>query len=182
MKIQATPLPGVLLIEPTVHRDARGFFFESYNQKRYAENGLKVQFVQDNHSRSTQNIVRGLHLQCLHPQGKLVRVLEGEIFDVAVDVRKGSPTYKKWFGVNLSAENFLQLYVPPGFAHGYAVLSSVAQVEYKVTDFYDPKDEITLLWNDPDLQIKWPLSSPLLSDKDARGLLIKDAEPRLPSK
>lgn len=181
MKVTQTPLPGVLLIEPTVFRDPRGFFFESYNEKRFAENGLPSHFVQDNHSKSVAGTLRGLHAQLTRPQGKLVRVLEGEIFDVAVDVRRSSPTYKKWYGVRLSADNFLQLYVPPGYVHGFAVLSERVQMEYKVTDVYDPKDEITILWSDPDIGIAWPIENPLLSEKDRRGVLIKDAESRLPN-
>jgi dTDP-4-dehydrorhamnose 3,5-epimerase len=179
MNVQSTPLPGVLLIEPRVYADSRGFFLETYNQKRYAENGLPDAFVQDNHSRSVQNTLRGLHLQLKRVQGKLVRVVEGEILDVAVDLVKTSPTYKKWFSVRLSATNFRQLYVPPGFAHGYVVVSTVAQVEYKVTDFYDPESELTILWNDPELKIDWGVANPILSAKDSRGMLIKDAESRL---
>jgi len=175
MKVTPTPLPGVFIVEPTVYQDSRGFFMESFNQKRWVEHGLGLSFVQDNHSSSIHRTLRGLHAQKKHPQGKLIRVIEGDIFDVAVDIRPTSPTFKKWFGVHLTAENFLQLYVPPGFAHGFLVVSPIAQVEYKVTDFYDPQDEIVILWNDPEIGIEWPEKSPLLSDKDRHGMLIKEA-------
>lgn len=177
-----TSLPGVVLVEPQVFRDGRGFFLESYNSKRYQEGGIREVFVQDNHSRSKKGTLRGLHAQLSKPQGKLVRVLSGEIFDVAVDIRKGSATYKKWVGVTLSADNFKQLYVPPGYAHGFCVLSEVADVEYKVTDFYDASDEIQLLWNDTDIAIHWPIEHPSLSAKDQAGLTLRQLEPRLPNK
>jgi dTDP-4-dehydrorhamnose 3,5-epimerase len=182
MKVVPTPLSGVLVVEPDVYRDARGFFLENYHQKKYAAAGLPERFVQDNHSKSSRGILRGLHAQLSKPQGKLVRVIAGEIFDVVVDIRKGSPTYKGWFGVTLSAENFKQCYVPPGFAHGFCVTSDSAEVEYKVTDFYDPGDELHLIWNDPDLAISWPINDPILSPKDSAGLRLKDLENRLPSR
>ncbi len=166
MKVHATDLPGVLLVEPRVHRDHRGFFLETYHRAKYAEQGLDATFVQDNHSRSAAGILRGLHAQGRHPQGKLVRAVEGSIFDVAVDIRRGSPTFGHWVGFELSADDFRQLYVPPGFAHGFCVLSDAAQVEYKCTDFYAPGDELTVLWNDPEIGIDWPVAEPVLSDKD----------------
>src|SRR5687767_3210717 len=141
MKITPTSLPGVLIIDPDVYRDERGFFLESYHLQKYTDAGIPTRFVQDNHSRSQKGILRGLHAQLTHPQGKLVRVVFGEVYDVIVDIRKGSPTYKKWFGVNLSADNFRQCWVPPGFTHGFCVTSDIAEMEYKVTDFYNPSDE-----------------------------------------
>jgi dTDP-4-dehydrorhamnose 3,5-epimerase len=181
MELIKTPLEGVFVIQPDVFRDQRGFFFESYHQKRYQDMGLPERFVQDNHSRSKKGILRGLHAQLTKPQGKLVRIVAGEVWDVAVDIRRGSPTYKKWYGASLSAENFQQLYVPPGFAHGFCVLSDWAEMEYKVTDFYDPSDELHLIWNDPDLGIQWPIKNPSLSTKDAAGLTLQDVESKLPN-
>lgn len=180
MKFIKTHLPGVIVIEPTVHSDERGFFFESYHQQKYQEGGISEIFVQDNHSRSNQGVLRGLHLQRKHPQGKLVRVIEGEVFDVCVDVRVGSPTFGEWFGVNLSAENFKQLYVPPQFAHGFCVLSKTVQFEYKCTDFYHPEDEMGILWKDSDIGIKWPIKEPLLSRKDQDNPSLKELMSRLP--
>jgi len=153
MKFIETDIPGVIIIDPQVFRDDRGFFLESFHHKKYRAGGIDATFVQDNHSRSQRGTIRGLHAQFNQPQGKLVRVIEGEIFDVAVDIRRGSPTFGKWIGVRLSAENFRQVYIPPGFAHGFSVTSDVAQVEYKCTDFYDPLSEISIQWNDPDLAI-----------------------------
>jgi dTDP-4-dehydrorhamnose 3,5-epimerase len=169
MRAVDTELPGVLLVEPAVHRDDRGFFLETYHRKKYADAGIDVAFVQDNHSRSVARTLRGLHAQLRNPQGKLVRAVEGEIWDVAVDIRPGSPTYRRWVGAVLSAENFRQLWIPPGFAHGFAVLSPTAQVEYKCTTLYDPTDEICVAWDDPELAIAWPVEAPLLSDKDRRA-------------
>lgn len=166
MQFVRTELSGVIVIEPDVYRDDRGFFLETYHARKYAEGGVAATFVQDNHSRSVRGTVRGLHAQRSLPQGKLVRVVQGEIFDVVVDVRRGSPTFARWIGVTLSAANFRQCYVPPNFAHGFCVLSDTAELEYKCTDFYDPSDEIRLLWNDPDIGIAWPVRAPLLSDKD----------------
>lgn len=171
---------GVVVVEPDVHRDSRGFFLESYHTSRYAGGGISAIFVQDNHSRSMAGTLRGLHAQRRKPQGKLVRVTEGEVFDVAVDVRRGSPTFGKWFGVQLSAANFRQLYVPPGFLHGFCVLSEAAQVQYKVTAFYDREDEYGVQWNDPDLAIDWPLSEPVLSQKDAALPRLSEILDRLP--
>ncbi|MBO0724875.1 MAG: dTDP-4-dehydrorhamnose 3,5-epimerase [Blastocatellia bacterium] len=169
MKFITTDIPGVIAVEPRIFRDERGFFLETYQQQKFQEAGIGAVFVQDNHSRSQRGSIRGLHAQLQRPQGKLVRVIEGEVYDVAVDIRRGSPHFGQWVGVWLSAENFRQLYIPPGFAHGFCVTSDVAQVIYKCTDFYDPESEITVLWNDPDLKVNWPLEeiySPILSKKD----------------
>ena len=174
MKFSTTNLPGVVIVEPEVHRDKRGYFFESYHHKKFKEAGLPSVFVQDNFSRSAQNTLRGLHAQMRHPQGKLIGVIEGEVFDVAVDIRKNSPTFGKWAGAVLSAENFKRMYVPLGFAHGFCVTSKVAVVEYKCTDFYDSADEITILWNDPALAISWPITNPILSEKDLAGKKLSD--------
>jgi dTDP-4-dehydrorhamnose 3,5-epimerase len=158
--------PEVIVVEPDVFRDARGFFLEHYNSRKYREAGIDAVFVQDNHSYSVRGTLRGLHAQRRRPQGKLVRVIAGEIFDVAVDIRSGSPLFGKWVGITLSAENFRQVYIPPGFAHGFCVLTESAEVEYKITDFYDPADEIGIIWNDPALAIRWPIEEPLLSARD----------------
>ena len=176
MKFNATDLPGVILVEPAIHGDARGFFVETYHEQRYITGGIAERFVQDNHSRSKRGTLRGLHAQLEKPQGKLVRVVEGEIFDVAVDVRRGSPTFGRWVGETLSAENFRQLYVPPGFVHGFCVLSESAQVVYKVTAFYDRDDEYGVVWNDPDVGIDWPIEDPMLSDKDRAAPRLRDVE------
>lgn len=176
MNVTPTKLPGVVILEPRVFRDERGFFLESYSRKRYAEvPGLDVEFVQDNHSRSGKNVLRGLHFQRKHPQGKLVRVVTGHVWDVAVDVNPDSPTFRQWVGVHLSDENLLQLYIPPGYAHGFCVLSDVADFEYKCTEFYRPEDEVGLLWNDPDLAIDWPLESPLISGRDAANPTLRQS-------
>ncbi len=175
MKVLPTELPEVLIVEPTVFRDARGFFFESYHAARYAEAGLPDRFVQDNHARSVRGTLRGLHYQLRTPQGKLVRATVGAIFDVAVDIRRGSPTFGRWVGTVLSAENKRQVYVPPGFAHGYYVTDAVAEVEYKCTDFYRPEDERGIRWDDPALAIAWPGRNPILSARDkAYGFLSPD--------
>ena len=179
MRFVATPLPGVIQALPDVHRDARGFFLETYHAPRYREGGIPDAFVQDNHSRSTRGTLRGLHLQLPNAQGKLVRVIEGEIWDVAVDVRRGSPAWGRHFGVKLTAEGFEQLYVPPGLAHGFVVLSEVAQVEYKCTTVYDPRAELSIAWDDPDLAIPWPVASPVLSERDRRALRLRDVQERL---
>jgi len=173
-------IPGVVIIEPDVHKDSRGFFLETYHAEKYLAGGISGSFVQDNHSRSVKGTLRGLHLQLSRAQGKLVRVIEGEIFDVAVDVRRGSPTFGKWLGVTLSAENFRQCYLPPGFAHGFAVVSPVAQVEYKCTDIYDPKSELGIAWNDPAIGINWPIAEPILSERDTRHLPLSAVIDRLP--
>jgi dTDP-4-dehydrorhamnose 3,5-epimerase len=174
VKVERTPLPGVLVVEPKVFGDHRGFFFETWNKTRYEEAGIHEVFVQDNVSYSTHGILRGLHIQNPSPQGKLVGVLKGEVFDVAVDIRRDSPTFGNWFGVTLSAENHKQLYIPPGFAHGFVVTGEDALFQYKCTDFYNPQGEFTLAWDDPDVGIVWPLESPTLSAKDQSGLRLKD--------
>ena len=179
MRALQTELPGVILVEPDVHADGRGFFLETYHSGKYGALGIGP-FVQDNHSRSSGGTLRGLHLQLNRPQGKLVRVVEGEIFDVAVDVRRGSPAFGRWIGVRLSADSFRQVYVPPGFAHGFCVLSAIAQVEYKCTDLYHPASEIGIAWNDPTIGIDWPVSDPLLSPRDSRHPTLAELVDRLP--
>ena len=178
MKVAATAIPGLLLLEPTIHEDERGFFFESFNQKRFEDaTGLNIRFVQDNHSRSVKRVLRGLHYQIRRPQGKLLRVTAGEVFDVAVDLRRSSPTFGKFAGIVLSAANKKQLWIPEGFAHGYLVLSDAAEVLYKTTDYYSPEDERCLIWNDPDVGIDWPKDgAPILSEKDRLGLPLSKAE------
>lgn len=174
MRITPTALPEVLLIEPTVHRDDRGFFVETWHAEKYAAAGLDVRFVQDNHSRSRRGTLRGLHAQLARPQGKLIRASLGEIYDVAVDIRVGSPNFGRSFGCVLSAENFCQLWIPEGFAHGFCVVSEIAEMQYKCTDLYDPTSEITVAWDDPALGIEWPISDPLLSAKDRVGRRLAD--------
>lgn len=180
MAYQAIPtaLPGVLILEPKVFGDSRGFFFESFNARDFAQaTGEDVTFVQDNHSRSSQGVLRGLHYQLQQPQGKLVRVTEGEVFDVAVDIRRSSPHFGQWVGVHLSADNKRQLWVPPGFAHGFAVLTPSADFLYKTTDYYAPEHERCIVWNDPQLAIDWPLSTtPLLATKDANAPVLSQAQ------
>ena len=178
MEIIKTKIPDVLILEPKVFGDDRGFFFESFNEQALLDQaGIKTRFVQDNHSKSAKNVLRGLHYQIKQPQGKLVRVVVGEVFDVAVDLRKGSPNFGEWVGIHLSAENKRQFWVPPGFAHGFLVLSAAAEFLYKTTDYYAPEYERSLLWNDPELGIDWPLESdPILSVKDQAGVRFKDAE------
>jgi dTDP-4-dehydrorhamnose 3,5-epimerase len=178
MKIIQTEIPEVLIIEPQVFGDERGFFFESYNEKALLEKaGVSAHFVQDNHSRSAKNVLRGLHYQIQQSQGKLVRVIEGVVFDVAVDLRKTSQTFGQWVGVHLSAENKQQLWIPAGFAHGFVVLSNYAEFLYKTTDFYAPQHERSILWNDPDIAIDWQIEGePILSGKDKAGKLLQDAE------
>lgn len=174
MKITHSELAGLIMFEPRIFSDARGFFVELWNQQRYSENGLSAPFVQDNLSRSQRGTLRGLHFQNPNGQGKLATVLEGEVFDVAVDLRRGSPTFSKWQGVHLTGESKRQFFIPPGFAHGFVVLSEFALFHYKCTDLYSPKDELTLRWNDPTVGIKWPVTEPVLSEKDARGLLLSE--------
>jgi dTDP-4-dehydrorhamnose 3,5-epimerase len=169
MKFIPTALTGVIVVEPDVFRDERGFFLETFSRAKYARGGIDCEFLQDNHSRSQRNTIRGLHAQRQHPQGKLVRVLSGSIFDVVVDIRRDSPTYLKWISVELSADNFRQIYVPPGFAHGICITSDVADIEYKCTDYYDPNDELRIAWNDPAIGIRWPVENPILSDKDRQA-------------
>ena len=180
MTVTDTPLPGVKVVHPVVHRDDRGFFLETYHARRYAEGGLRATFVQDNHSRSGQGTLRGLHMQVTALQAKLVRVLSGEIFDVAVDARVGSPTFGQWFGARLSDANHAQLFVPEGFAHGFAVLSASADVEYKCSAFYDPRDEIVIRFDDPAIGVAWPVTAPTLSPRDRAAPLLKDVMHRLP--
>lgn len=181
MIVENTALPGVLLVKPKVFGDARGFFLESWSRDRYREMGMPEVFVQDNISRSRRDILRGLHVQNPNSQGKLVQALVGEVYDVAVDVRINSPTFGRAVGVHLTAENHYQLYIPPGFAHGFCVLSEDALFGYKCTEFYSPSDEFSILWNDPDLAIEWPINEPLLSEKDKNALRLKDIpEDRLP--
>jgi dTDP-4-dehydrorhamnose 3,5-epimerase len=174
-------LPGVLLIQPKIHRDERGFFVETFHAPRYREAGVDVDFVQDNQSSSIRGTLRGLHAQVKRPQAKLVRCIEGEIFDVAVDVRKGSPNFGKWFGALLNAENCRQMYVPAGFVHGFAVKSDRAQVEYKCSDVYVAEDQLTVLWNDPKIGIDWGVSDPILSPKDKAAKALADLMDQLPS-
>lgn len=181
MRCTPTAIPDALILEPKVFGDDRGFFYESYNQQAIqAATGLDVTFVQDNHSKSARNVLRGLHYQVEQPQGKLVRVVQGEVFDVAVDIRKGSKTFGLWVGQILSAENKKQLWVPPGLAHGFVVLSETAEFLYKTTDYYAPAHERCIAWNDPDLAINWQMQGePLLSAKDAAGVAFRDATSRL---
>ncbi len=178
MKVVRTEIPDVLILEPKVFGDERGFFLESYNKRALAAiAGIEAEFVQDNHSRSARNVLRGLHYQIRQPQGKLVRAVMGGIFDVAVDIRRSSPTFGKSVCVELSAENKRLVWIPAGFAHGFLALSDGTEVLYKSTDYYAPEHERCLLWNDPDIGIEWPLAgAPLVSEKDARGLLLKSAQ------
>lgn len=175
MQVIETKLPGVLIVEPRVFEDARGFFFESYSYREYAAHGIKDVFVQDNHSKSVRGVLRGLHYQTAPGQAKLVRVAVGEVFDVAVDIRWGSPTFGQWVGVILSAENRRQLYIPVGFAHGFCVTSEVAEFLYKCSNYYSPQDERGIAWNDPDIAIPWPVAEPILSARDQRHPRLRDA-------
>ena len=179
MRFEPTAIPDVVRIEPRIFRDARGFFLESYHEARFSEGGVRARFVQDNHSRSARGTLRGLHMQLAFAQGKLVRCIAGEVFDVAVDVRRGSRTFGQWVGETLSAENFRQLWVPPGFLHGFCVTSETAEIEYKCTQPYHPEDELGVAWNDPDLGIRWPIATPLLSAKDAALPRLREVEARL---
>ena len=175
MNVIKTKLDDCVIIEPKVFGDERGFFLETFQAERYtSEAGITLPIVQDNHSRSSKSVLRGLHFQKTKPQGKLVRVVRGQVYDVAVDIRKGSPTYGQWEGLILSEENKTQLWVPPGFAHGFVVLSDTADFEYKCTDYYDPSDEGSILWNDSDLDIPWPIDNPILSNKDASADRLAD--------
>ena len=180
MKVIKTALPGVLVIEPRVFNDPRGLFFESYQTERYRDAGLSEVFVQDNLSCSVKGVLRGLHYQLLHPQGKLVSVVAGEVFDVCVDIRQGSPTFGQWFSQILSAEIHCQMFVPAGFAHGVCVTSETAVFAYKCTDFYAAGDEYSIRWDDPAIGIDWPLETPLMSDKDAQAPLLSEAKAKLP--
>ena len=180
MIIQETALPGVLIIEPKVFRDDRGFFLEAFNEQRFAASGLPTTFRQDNHSRSLRNVLRGLHYQLRRPQGKLLTVVSGVVFDVAVDIRRGSPHFGQWFGATLSADKPQYIWIPPGFAHGFCVLSEAADFLYKCTELYVPEDEAGIAWNDPTLRIHWPIEKPLLSPKDSRYKTILDSATELP--
>lgn len=180
MRFLRTELDGMIVVEPDVFRDERGFFLETYHARKFAEGGIPAVFVQDNHSMSKRGTLRGLHAQRRRAQGKLVRVVRGEIYDVAVDIRLGSPTFKKWAGVVLSAENYREVYVPPGFAHGFCVTSDVAEVIYKCTDLYDPADEFGIAWNDPEIAIRWPVENPIISEKDSRAPRIAEIAATLP--
>jgi len=181
MEIRTTSLPGVLIVEPVVWRDPRGWLLESWQHERYAAAGIGLPFVQDNRSRSIRGTVRGLHLQVRRPQGKLVQVVRGEVFDVAVDVRPGSPTFGRWAGEVLSEDNARQMWIPPGFAHGFAVTTEDAVVEYKCTAPYDRESEVAVRWNDPEIGIDWPVATPLLSEKDATAPLLREVLDRLPA-
>ncbi|MEI7220568.1 dTDP-4-dehydrorhamnose 3,5-epimerase [Pectobacterium odoriferum] len=175
MQITDSKIHGAKIIQPKVFGDARGFFLETFEKKRYQQMlNIDVDFVQDNHSRSSKGVLRGLHFQKTKPQGKLVRVVRGEVFDVVVDIRQDSPSYGEWCGVTLSEENKTQFWLPPGLAHGFVVLSDIADFEYKCTDYYDPSDEGCLLWNDPEVGIEWPIADPLLSEKDKLGKLFQE--------
>jgi len=177
MKVIETNISGCVIIEPTVFGDERGFFLETFHAARYADSaGINLPFVQDNHSRSSKRVLRGLHFQKTKPQGKLVRVVRGEVYDVAVDIRANSKTFGKWEAVILSEQNKLQFWVPPGFAHGFVVLSDIADFEYKCTDFYDSTDEESILWSDPDLAIQWPVKDPIVSAKDAVAKQLADLD------
>ena len=179
MQFTATDIEGLIIVDPDVHRDARGFFLETYHAGKYRDGGIGAVFVQDNQSRSAKGTLRGLHGQLQHPQGKLIRVIEGEVWDVAVDLRRDSATFGRHVAVTLSAENFRQLFIPPGFAHGFCVLSDAAQIEYKCTDFYRPGDEFAVAWNDPEIGIPWPVSEPLLSERDRNAPLLAEVMGRL---
>jgi dTDP-4-dehydrorhamnose 3,5-epimerase len=180
MRFIETTVPGVIVIEPDVYRDARGYFLETFHAGKYAAAGIPEVFVQDNHSSSVRGTLRGLHMQIRKPQGKLVRVTEGEIWDVAVDLRRHSPTFGRWAAERLSADNFKQLYLPPGCAHGFCVLSDTAQVQYKCTELYDPADEIGISYDDPTLAIRWPIEQPILSERDRRHPQLAALIERLP--
>ncbi|HEV8579935.1 MAG TPA: dTDP-4-dehydrorhamnose 3,5-epimerase [Thermoanaerobaculia bacterium] len=179
MEFRRLSLPDVILVKPDVWRDERGFFLETYHLEKYRQGGLGEVFVQDNHSFSVGNVLRGLHAQLLQPQGKLVRAIVGEIFDVAVDIRPDSPAFRKWVGERLSGENHHQLYVPPGFAHGFCVLSETAHIQYKCTELYRPADEISIAWNDPEIGIDWPIEDPILNAKDREAPRLAEIVPKL---
>lgn len=180
MRFTPTALPEVILVEPDVYKDGRGRFVETWHERKYREGGIPAAFVQDNESSSVKGTLRGLHSQRTRPQGKLVRVLSGEIYDIAVDIRRGSPTFLKWVALTLTAESAQQVWVPPGFAHGFLTLSEEAHVEYKCTGFYDPADDLAVAWDDPDLAIDWPVRQPLLSERDRQAPRLRDVMGRLP--
>lgn len=172
MIVEQTTLPGVLLIEPDVVNDSRGFLLESFQRQRYSAEGIKVDFIQDNHCRSVRGTLRGLHFQSKFPQAKLIYVSVGAIFDVAVDIRLGSPSYSQWYGAHLNEDNHRQLYIPEGFAHGFCVLSEVADIHYKFSDYYNPSDECGVIWSDPKIGIDWPIENPILSERDTKHLTL----------
>lgn len=174
MDVITTPIDGLLILRPDVYRDHRGYFLETWNKKRYVEAGIDCEFVQDNHSASTKGVLRGIHFQKVYPQGKLISVSAGLVYDVAVDLRQGSPTFGQWFGTYLDTEKHEQFWLPPGMGHAFCVLSNTANFHYKCTDYYHPGDEKTIIWNDPDLAITWPSSEPIISDKDARAPTLKE--------
>lgn len=180
MEIEKKDIPGVLVLTPKVFGDERGFFLESYNRKVFEQAGIGQEFVQDNHSKSTHGVLRGLHYQKKYPQGKLIRVIQGEVLDVVVDIRRGSPAYCKWISILISAENKKQVWIPGGLAHGFVVLSETAEFCYKVTDYYHPEDEAGIRWDDPQLRIEWQVPNPLLSEKDAQLPLLAEVEAELP--
>jgi dTDP-4-dehydrorhamnose 3,5-epimerase len=180
MKFVPTSFTDVIIVEPDLFRDGRGFFLETFRRDKYARGGIDREFCQDNQSRSARDTIRGLHAQRQHPQGKLVRAVTGSIFDVVVDIRRGSPSYLKWIAVELSADNFRQIYVPPGFAHGICITSEFADIEYKCTDYYDPADELRIAWDDPSIGIRWPVENPVLSENDRRARPIADQIALLP--
>ena len=181
MRFTPTALPEVILVEPDVYKDGRGRFVETWHERKYREGGIPAAFVQDNESSSVRGTLRGLHSQRTRPQGKLVRVLSGEIYDIAVDIRRGSPTFLKWVALTLTAESAQQVWVPPGFAHGFLVLSERADVAYKCTDFYRPDTELTIAWDDPDIGIEWPISEPILSQKDTGARRLRELRELLPT-
>jgi dTDP-4-dehydrorhamnose 3,5-epimerase len=180
VRVLRSDFDGVLLIEPEVFRDSRGFFLETYHRDKYRESGIDLDFVQDNHSRSARGTIRGIHAQLQHPQGKLIRVLSGAVFDVVVDIRRGSPSFARWISFELSGTDFRQCYVPPGFAHAFCVVSDNAEVEYKCTALYEPRDELRIIWNDPMIGVKWPVANPLLSKADEAGKPLIDLIDGLP--
>ena len=180
MKITPSEIPEVLIIEPQLFGDTRGFFMETWNKLTYSKNGLQLEFVQDNFSRSIRGVLRGLHYQLDNPQGKLIWVVSGKVFDVAVDIRQGSPTFGDWVGFKLTGEDHKQIYIPPGFAHGFCVLSDAANFQYKCTEFYHPMDEYGILWNDPDIGIEWPASDFVVSKKDAANPTLNEGADKLP--
>jgi dTDP-4-dehydrorhamnose 3,5-epimerase len=180
MKFLPTKLDGVTIVEPDVFRDDRGFFLETYRADRFGQGGIEARFVQDNHSRSVKGTIRGLHAQRRRPQAKLVRALVGAIMDVVVDIRRGSDTYLEWISLELSAANFRELYVPAGFAHGICIISEFAEIEYKCTDYYDPEDELRIIWNDPSIGIAWPTTAPILSPKDSKAPTLEEQISLLP--
>ena len=176
MTFEQTALPGVIICTPDVYQDARGFFLETYHAQKYFNGGIKAVFIQDNRSKSSKNVLRGLHFQLHKPQAKLLTCTRGEIWDVAVDIRRGSPTFGQWVGVTLSEENFKQIFIPAGFAHGFCVLSETAEITYKCSELYDPSDDRGIRWNDPDIGVAWPVTDPILSKKDTVQPFLKDTE------